>query len=366
MNNTRAEWDAYVAREIAALTPALTRLGYALQAAQPHVSGERFLFRAVTTASGAKLILLGRTADGRRVVIKATRDREGARELAHERECRRMLQQIDFAYELFTSPEELLFTEVDGFTISVQAYVEQEKAFLDRPLKEQFAYALGAFKAQEGAHATTYEHRRMIAGAFGSMDAIAYLAAFGAFRTEVRAALGADSDAASVMGTAAAFLAEHREVIEQYGSFLTHTDFVPHNFRIKDGQIYLLDYASLRFGNKYEGWARFLNFMALHNPPLAEALTEYVRLNRTAEELESLTAMRAYRLGEIITYYSRNLSRTDGDLHALTKARVAFWTDMLEALLQGRALPAERVTAYGALRDSLRSEEEKARQVGLN
>jgi hypothetical protein len=366
MHKTRTEWDAYIEREKAALVPVLERLGYRLESSQPHISGERFLFRAVTTASGAKLILLGQTADGRRVVIKATRDAEGARELIHERECRRMLKDIDFAYELFTSPEELLFTRADGFVISVQAFIEQEFAFLDRPLKEQFAYALGAFKAQEGAHATTYEHRRKIRGTFGSMNADGYRAAYDSFRAETARLLGDHSDAVSVMHEGARFLSEHLDVVEQYGSFLTHTDFVPHNFRIKDGQIYLLDYASLRFGNKYEGWARFLNFMALHNPPLADALTTYVRENRTEEESEALAAMRAYRLGEIITYYARNVSRTDGDLRKLTEARVAFWTDMLREHLEGRTLPPERIKQYETLRDSLRSEEEKARQVGLH
>jgi hypothetical protein len=130
--------------------------------------------------------------------------------------------------------------------------------------------------------------------------------------------------------------------------------------------IYLLDTASLRFGNKYEGWARFLNFMTLYNPALEGALVQYVRDNRTPEESETLSLMRIYRLGEILSYYSDWLEKVSGDLHALTKARIAFWSQALAAQLQGETLSQESIASYKNQRDSLRSEDEKRRQIGLH
>ena len=48
--------------------------------------------------------------------------------------------------------------------------------------------------------------------------------------------------------------------------------------------MYLLDHSSLRFGNKYEGWARFRNFTTFYNRPLEEALLLYMRNNRAEEK----------------------------------------------------------------------------------
>ena len=366
MPDTRRDWESYIQRERAALDPILAKLGYTLEDEQPHLLGERHLTQAVTTASGRKLILLGRTRDGWHVVIKATSDPSGQRELEHERSCRRVLHEIDFAYELFTSPKELFFGRRGRFLISIQAFIEQESSFLARPLKEQFAYALGAFKAQEGAHATTYGHQRVIRRTFGSLRAADYSRIFGEFLDHLVATRPSDTRLHELMRRAAALLHENRQSIDQYGGFLTHTDFVPHNIRIKDGQIYLLDYSSLRFGNKYEGWARFVNFMALYNPSLASALMQYVRENRTSEESRSLQLMRVYRLGEIIWYYARNALVTEGDLQALTQTRVSFWTDMLEAVLDGKELDQSRIDTYVQVRDSLRTEDEKRRQRGLH
>ena len=111
--------------ELARVTPILAELGFTPEPNQPHIEGERYLMQAVTTASGRKLILLARRArDKRRVVIKATRDPGGIRELVHERICRGALSKIHFAYHIFFSPEEILSTKRGGYTISVQAFIE--------------------------------------------------------------------------------------------------------------------------------------------------------------------------------------------------------------------------------------------------
>jgi hypothetical protein len=358
-------WDDYCALELTILTPLLKRHGIILDVEQKHLGGERYLQQAVTTAHGRKLILTG-THHGTLVVIKATRDRGGKDEIRHEQICRRILHDIDFAASTFLTPEEILSIHEDGFLISVMRFIPQEKQFIEHTLEEQFTFALSAFKAQEGTHATTAKHRRRIRNAFGIRTAQSYLHAFQTFLANMRIARPRDASLHSLLEKALTVLRGHEEVIEQYTGFLTHTDFVPHNIRIHEGQMYLLDHSSLTFGNKYEGWARFLNFMTLYNPPLVEALTNYVRDNRTEEESVSLRMMRIYRLGEIIWYYTETLDKSDGDLHRLNEARITFWKNVLEHVLEGTHVPQSIIDEYKNTRDSLRSDDEKKRQQGLH
>lgn len=366
-NNAQQEWEVYRARELAGITPLLAKLGFTLDEHQPHTGGERHLMHAVTTTSGRKLILLGkRTRDGKRVVVKATSDPAGKRELSHERTCRAALKDISFAYQIFFSPEELLWVKQSGYLISVQAFIEQETTFLERSLDEQFSLALRAFKAQESAHATTYGHRRLIKKTFGSMDAEGYMRSYEIFRSNIATRLPDREDIFTLLERGNRVLKQEHEIIEQYSGFLTHTDFVPHNFRIVNDTIYLLDHSSLRFGNKYEGWARFLNFMTLYNRPLETALLFYVKNNRTQEEYRSLKLMRIYRLGEIIWFYTNILEKTGGDLHTLIEARINFWSEVLNATLAGNQVSEDIVRAYQNTRDLLRSPEERERQKGLH
>ena len=184
--NEKQQWEEYREHELSVLTALLDSLDYELEDEQPHLIGERYLMHAVTTKSGRKLILLGkRKSDGKRVVIKATNDADGIREIEHERTCRRVLQEIKFAYRTFLSPEELEFRKMQGYVISIQAFIEQDSAFINRPLEDQFSLALKAFKAQESAHAATYEHSRLIKKTFGSIDASGYIENFTDFITNI-------------------------------------------------------------------------------------------------------------------------------------------------------------------------------------
>ncbi len=348
--------------EITTITAILSQLGYTLASEQPHISGERFLMQAMTTVAGQKFILLGHNEAGEAVVIKATADAAGRQEITHERICRGQINQLDFAYDVFAVPEELLHTEVDGYLINIQRFIPQDCAFLERPIKAQFDYALRAFTAQEHSRATTGRHVAHIRKIFGLMETTDYLRTFGDFVT----ANIEDPKVQPTLSAAAKKLTSNQTAITQYGSFLTHTDFVPHNFRISNDKLYLLDFSAIRFGNKHESWARFLNFMTLYHPALEAAFLTYFKDNRAPEEYESLHLMRLFRLGEIITYYRRAAARSDGNLKDLNQARITFWHAVLEAELQHERVNDAVRAAYTTTRDNLRSEDEKKRQQGLH
>lgn len=364
--NAKKVWENYCAGELEILIPLLSTHGITLDTEQKHLQGERYLQQAVTTASGRKLILTGIMRDGTRIVLKATRDESGIREIEHERKCRKILTEIDFAASTFLTPEELLYSRENGFCITAQRFIPQEKQFIEHSLPEQFRFALDAFKAQEGTHATTAKHRRLIKDAFGIRTVSSYLHTYQTFLANIRIALPSDTELHTLLEKALTTLRGNEECIEQYTGFLTHTDFVPHNIRIHEGQMYLLDHSSLTFGNKYEGWARFLNFMTLYNPPLTDLLTKYVEDNRTPEESVSLRMMRIYRLGEIIWYYIRTLEKSEGDLRTLNEARITFWKTVLAHVLEDTPVPQSIIDEYKSVRDSLRSDEEKKRQQGLH
>ena len=76
--------------------------------------------------------------------------------------------------------------------------------------------------------------------------------------------------------------------------------------------------------------------------------------------------MRIYRLGEIIWYYTDTLSKSTGDLHELNRARVQFWTRVLESVLRDEPLPSLVREEYVRTRDRLRSPDEKLRQKDLH
>jgi hypothetical protein len=364
-NNQQEKWQQYVDRELERLIPTLTDLGYELDEDQPHLKGERYLMQAVTTEGGRKVIVLGHDQHGARVVIKASSDPAGIRELDHEERAREMLHRIRFAYGTFASPQLLASFTKDGQRVTIQRYITQQSTFLERPAAEQFHLALRAFKAQESAHATTERHVRQIRTVFENYDAPRYLTSCKHFSTAVMEH-EVDQETRALFTDVLDILSKNQTDIERYTGFLTHTDFVPHNIRIHDDTIYLLDHSSLRFGNKHEGWARFMNFMTLYHPALEQALAEYVQNNRAPEEVRSLWLMRVYRLCEIIHYYVHKTELSTGDLESLNRARVVFWRDVLRAVLAKTELDPSIRAAYIETRDRLRSPDEKKRQIGLH
>lgn len=331
-------------------------LGFTLDEIQPHISGERYLM------TKDKLVLAGRMIEGgERVIIKASQSPEGQKEIQTEKDSRDLLKSLSFTKKDLTFPDELYFGEHDNFLIWVTSFIPQEKIFVSHNIEEQFFLALRAFEAQEAFHATTFEHLNNIKRTFPIFKSSEYLREFDTYKNTIDRNLS-EEELGATLEKAYNFLNSNKTTIDRYANHLTHTDFVPHNFRIKGHDVYMLDCSSVYFGNKYEAWARFLNYMLIHNPTLEQLLSEYVRKNRGEEEYLSLRLMRVFKIGKLLEYYSRSLVKTEGDLHTLTETRIKFWHQALVAILNDKPLPESVRKEYVSARDTLRSLEEKERQ----
>lgn len=362
---SKAAWEQYRDTELLAIRPILSELGFALDKQQVHIGGERYLMAGARDVGGGgkKLVLTGeRTHDHKRVVIKVSSAPAGIQEIERERASRILLHTLNFAQYAFSSPEELLYVKRDGRLIFITSYIEEERTFIEHELEEQFFLALHAFETQEGVHATTSAHTQTIKDTFGIVGAADYLSLFEKFRKNAISSDPDNAKLADVFTRASAFLKENKTVIERYSGFLTHSDFSPQNLRVHNRTLFLLDYASIYFGNKYESWARFINFMTQHNPALERMLVEYVRKNRSEEEYLSLRLMRVYKLGFLLQFWTDSLAKTEGDLHELVRLRVSFWTETMRAVLDDTPVPEELVHSYLVQQAKLRSEEEKMRQ----
>ncbi|MFZ2167321.1 MAG: hypothetical protein WAV50_00455 [Minisyncoccia bacterium] len=346
--------------EISVISGLLRPLGFSLEERQPYVSGERFLM------AGGKLVLAGTaTENGMKVIIKASRYADGKAEISSEKRSRDLIRSLAFADKKILIPDELFYGTEGEYVFLITRFISQEKVFVAHTLEEQFFIALSAFEAQESFHATTYEHLRAVKEVFPVLSSTEYLQNFGRLK-ESTLRLHPDEALRTTLEKAEAFLTANKLIIDQYANYLTHTDFVPHNFRIAEHTLFMLDcvpnYSTIHFGNKYEGWARFLNYMLIHSPELEHLLTEYVRDARGEEEYLSLRLMRVYKITFLIDYYARALEKTSGDLLTLTRARLAYWEGALTAILEDHPIAKEVTETYIATRDALRSEEEKERQ----
>lgn len=332
----------------------LESLGFRLDSEQPHISGERFLMQK------DKQVLVGTDASGSKVIIKVSNKPSGKQEIDNERITRNLLSSVVFSNDNILFPKEIYFGETNGYTIWVTEFIPQDKVFVAYTLEEQFFLILRAFEEQEAFHATTFEHLKSIDKFFPVYHAREYFAQFKEYRQNTTS-LG-NTALNETIAKAEELLISSKRTIDKFANYLTHSDFVPHNFRIKSKTIYMLDLSAVHFGNKYEGWARFLNYMVIHNPKLEKLLGNYVRDNRGPEEYLNLRLMRIYKLGFLINFYIKSLEKTDGNLHALTLERIDFWHEILKFILDDKEIPDAFVEEYKNKRDSLRSEEEKKRQ----
>lgn len=367
-NNSKQEWNDYCKQEIFKITPIIENLGFVINSEQVLIGGERHLMTHARDVGGGgrKLVLMGsRREDAKKVIIKVSNDPEGIKEIERERSAREVLHRINFAYRTFFTPEEILFVRKNGYLIFITSYIEQDRPFITRSLDEQFFLSLQAFETQEGTHATTYSHAKTIKEAFGLADADYYFSSFDQFRKNSIKNDPENKNLSDTMDRGLEFLLKNKITINHYSGFLTHSDFVPNNLRVSGNKMFLLDYASIHFGNKYESWARFINYMVHHNRALEMALSNYVRQNRGEAEYLSLRLMRAYKLGFLLQFYAIALNKTAGNSHKITKLRLTFWSNVMVLIIEDNEIPRQMVVDFTNEEDLLRSDDEIKRQIEM-
>jgi len=329
-------------------------LKIALDQTQLNIGGERAIM------SPDKLVLTGTQTDSnKRIVLKYATHKNGVDEIRAEHAIRASLINLPFAEQEVLMPEESFYKSTERYAVSVTAFIEQPKVFTDHSLKDQFFMAIHALEQQESFHVTTREHQSWIRDTFPRHTPDFYLNTYKEMSTSIQRNWTAGK---STLERGQHLLESNIELLRGYDGYLIHSDFVPHNFRIDSNQLYLLDFVSYRSGNKYELWARLINFMEIHSPELVTLLLEFVKEDRGKEEYSVLRLMRVYKISFLLNYYARTLTQTTGDLHELTKARLVFWTTCLEAILKDDPLENEVRQTYYKARDTFRTPEEKARQ----
>lgn len=394
----KTSWQEYVDSELLFFKRIFESLGFEIYSEQPHIKGERDLAitglglqlyenkREEKVVKAKKLILLGKytLSDspyfGTKIVIKCTTDNAGKMEILEERKARENLKKIDFAYHEFMDPDEIYFESNEQYTIRVTQFIEEEVKFTERDTKTQFDLVYRAFVQQEGVHAVTSKHNKQIKKLFKTFDLDMYLKVLSEckkvlvnFLDENIKDSNSRNEEKNLLNNCESDFTKARDRISQYCGFLTHTDFVPHNFRIKKegeiNKIYLLDHSAIIIGNKHDGWARFLNFAILHLPILEKWFVEYFKTNRSREENESLRLMRIYRLFELASLHAliyKNAQMVGNlELKKLSEKRVFFWLHVLKNLYENTEVSKDTIEEYKDTRDSLRSNSEKERQKVL-
>lgn len=349
-------WEKETEQNLKIIGDLLQSIGFSLDKEQPHISGERFLM------TRNKLVLVGKMeSSGEKVIIKISNHLDGRKEIRQEKRARDLLLYLSFSDDTILFPQEIYFGIIKSYLVWICKFIPQNKVFVAHTLEEQFFIILRTFETQEAFHATTFEHQKNIKSVFETFLAEDYLKDFRNFKNIISQNYE-DAALNKTLSEAEKILSENKALINDYCNYLAHTDFVPHNFRIEECFVYILDCSAIRFGNKYEGWARFLNYMAIHNPELEHILSEYILKNRGGEEYENLQFMRIYKIGFLLKYYAESLKKTNGDLHDLTEKRIVFWHKVLDAVMKNQFVSRETIDQYKKERDGLRSEQEKKRQ----
>ncbi len=349
-------FELNIAEEKERASKILQAIGFSLDEHQPHISGERYLM------TRNKLVLIGRRlSDGKKVIIKISKHPDGKKEIKTEKDARDLLSTLPFTDDSILFPEEVYFETYKDYLVWISSYISQDKVFVAHPIEDQFFTALRAFETKESFHATTFEHIKSIENVFPVFRAKEYFDKFKRLSDSFQANYH-DEKIEKTLDDAREFLYANKTIIDRYSGYLTHTDFVPHNFRIKERNLYMLDCSAVHFGNKYEGWARFLNYMVIHNTKLERLLFEYLRKNRSEEENKNLRLMRVYKIVQLLEYYARSSKKADGDLFTLILKRINFWHQILQLILKDEPIKDELIENYILERNNLRSEEEKNRQ----
>jgi len=351
---------------IDSVAPTLAKAGFALDSEdnQVHIGGERALI------SRDKLVLKGwRISDASRVIIKASASLAGIREIERESACRRCLAEINRSFQspIFFYPDELGFLQEDDLCISVIEYVDQDMRFLDRPLEEKLHLSLSALHAQERVTVGAVKNLAGVADRFGTITANTYLREFKAHLKNALTYFPQNLVLRSNLEHADTFFRERLCHVREHHGFLIHSDFVPNNFRVIGSEFYYLDLGAFRFGNRYESWARYLNWLMVWDCRLEAVLVDHINEGRGREHHASLSAMRAFNIGFLIQMYSKLLPEVQENarLHALQSGRLNLWTSALIALIHGDHMPEQTALEFAQFQESLRSEHERRRQMEM-
>ncbi len=353
--DAKKAWEQKMNVELPKVTKTLEELGYSLAEVQPNLIGEKFLMKT------SKFVLIGvRTSDKKKVIIKITHEREGKKELKKEREATENLKNLTLVRDSIKIASELYYGVHNGYLILINEFLEQDEVFVRLPIEEQFFLSLRAFSILESFYIATHEHERHVKKRFPFLTARKYLRRFKGYKKSILKALN-NPEVEETLDRAYKTFKKNLPIVEKFSTYMVHEDFVPHNFRIQDDMLYFIDHEAILFGNKHETWARFINFMTLHNPRLESKLLEYVA-EKGKEEYTSLRMMQALKCTQLIEYYASSLEKCKGDVFELTKKRIFFWKTALEHILDDTQLHESIVKEFRGDRDSLRTQDEIERQ----
>ena len=343
-----------IQKELKALEPRIEALGFELLSKQPHITGER------TYQSQTRLVLEAiHTESGKKVIIKTSKDPEYKKELRYEKGVKELLERINYADKVLLSPRDLFYIEQDDYIFYISEYIEQDAVFVSHSLEEQFFMILPMLESMETYFISTYEMHKGVAKICPIYDYARYHSLTKEYKTTIEKLL---PEKKALFNRALSYFKNHQKEIEMFTGYLIHDDLVPHNMRIQGRKIYMLDHATMRFGNKYDTWARFLNYMTIHNPELRDKLYEHIKQERDKEDYKAIQAMRVYKTFMILDYYVDVYASSKGNTQELALVRMHFWSDVLKSIIEETLTPYELIGEYRNKRDTLRSQEEKERQ----
>lgn len=329
-------------------------LGIELDLTQLHIGGERAIL------SPHKLVLTGKQKDTKeKIILKCAKHPAGVSEIKAEHDIQEALKGLPFAEQELIMPIETFYGKKGAYTAVVTKFIAQDKVFTDYSVSDQFFMTLHAFEAQETFHATTREHHQSIRDKFTHHSPDFYQDSYQKMWDEISLV---SSGCDNVLERGFDYLHDNRSTLKAMDGYLIHFDLVPHNFRIYNRQLYLLDFVSFRLGNKYEGWARFINFMEIHSPELVPLLVDYVKQDRGEFEYTSLRLMRIYKAVFLLHYYANAFTKTKGNLKELTKERLTLWCHIIDSVIADQTVNKDILDNYYEARNRLRTPEEKERQ----
>lgn len=343
-------------KEIKSLSKLLNSIGLGLEQDQPHVQGERFL------ASPDKLVLVGkRKKDGKKVIIKTSWQKRAKEEIKQEKKVRDIISSFAPFKKAILIPDEIYFGKKGKYQIFVTEFIDQEKVFISHPIKKQFETILEAFTKREVLNGNTFSEVRKMYKDFPFLGTLDYIKNFKTFQKSVLSRYRTPG-IEEAMNEGFKFFKENKSIINSEGEHLVHSDFAPHNFRLKGNSLYTLDCSAFIFGNKHEELARLLNYMSIHNPVLEKRIKKYIYQKRGRGAYLNLRLIRIYKILLLLNFYADALAKTTKDLLALTTHRIEYYEELLRVILQDRDLDPRMHQVYLENRDHLRSEEEKKRQ----